>query len=33
MTAARLGKPKEALDWLLYPTNLNHDALNGQKAP
>jgi hypothetical protein len=29
MTAARLGKPKEALAWLLYPTRLNDYAPNG----
>lgn len=29
MTAARLGKPKEAVDWLLYPTSLNSYSANG----
>lgn len=29
MTAARLGKPKEAVDWLLHPTTLNEYTPNG----
>jgi hypothetical protein len=29
MTAARLGKPKEAVDWLLHPTSLNQYTPNG----
>jgi protein-glucosylgalactosylhydroxylysine glucosidase len=29
MTAARLGKSKEAIDWLLYPTSLNYYTPNG----
>jgi hypothetical protein len=29
MTAARLGKPQEAVDWLLYPTVLNEYTPNG----
>jgi hypothetical protein len=29
MTAARLGKPKEALDWLLYQTRLNRYSPSG----
>ena len=29
MTAARLGKTKEAVDWLLYPTPLNEYTPNG----
>ncbi len=32
MTAARLGKPKEALDWLLFDANLNSYAINGYNA-
>jgi hypothetical protein len=29
MTAARLGKQKEAIDWLLHPTHLNNYSPNG----
>jgi hypothetical protein len=29
MTAARLGKPREAVDWLLHPSSLNQYSANG----